>query len=114
MFGENICIEIVDNNNSNFNTNDTLDGESLEEFNGDSFLAKQLDYKENFILSDLKKIADYYQINTRKLRKEELIQEIVIFECDPQNSEVYLRRLQAWYWLNELKKDAQLKQYILF
>ena len=45
----------------------------------DSFVAKQLHYQENYIMADLKKIADFYEISVRKLRKEEIIQEIVLF-----------------------------------
>ena len=85
-----------------------------ETFDGDAYVAKQLDYQENYTMNDLKKIADYYDIQYRKLRKDELIQELVIFESDENNNEVYLRRLQAWYWLKEFKQDAKLKQYILF
>ena len=83
-------------------------------FDTDCFVAKQLDYQENYILGDLKKIADYYDISTRKLRKDELIQEIVIYESNPGNAEIYLKRLQCWYWLKELKQDPKLKQFILF
>lgn len=84
------------------------------EFDTDNFLAKQLDYNENYLIADLKKIAEYYDIPTRKLRKEELVQELVLFENDPENAEVYLKRLQAWFWLKELKQDPKIKQYILF
>ena len=80
----------------------------------DNFVAKQLDYQENYIMVDLKKIADYYEISTRKMRKEELIQEIIIYEIDPSHSETVFKRLQAWSWLKELKEDQKLKQYILF
>lgn len=83
-------------------------------FDTDCFVAKQLDYQENYILGDLKKIADYYDISARKLRKDELIQEIVIYESNPENAEIYLKRLQSWYWLKELKQDPKLKQFILF
>ena len=92
----------------------TSDNTYIESFNTDNFVAKQLDYQENYLLVDLKKIAEYYDIATRKLKKDELVQEIVLFESDPNNSETYLRRLQAWYWLKELKEDTKLKQYILF
>jgi hypothetical protein len=86
----------------------------IEEFNSDNFLAKQLDYQENYLMGDLKKIADYYDINCRKLKKEQVIQEIVLFESDPNNTDVFFKRLQAWYWLKELKEDPKLKQFILF
>lgn len=120
-----IHIEIEENSNTNqresVNSEENYDIPIIlnnvmvnETFDGDAYVAKQLDYQENYTMNDLKKIADYYNIQTRKLRKDELIQELVIFESDENNNEVYLRRLQAWYWLKEFKQDAKLKQYILF
>ena len=120
-----IHIEIEENTNTNqrdsVNSEENYDIPIIlnnvvvnETFDGDAYVAKQLDYQENYTMADLKKIADYYDIQTRKLRKDELIQELVLFESDENNNEVYLRRLQAWYWLKEFKQDAKLKQYILF
>ena len=103
--------ENVDIKNNNVIGKNSIVG---SEFDTDNFLAKQLDYNENYLIADLKKIAEYYDIPTRKLRKEELVQELVIFENDPENAEVYLKRLQAWFWLKELKQDPKIKQYILF
>lgn len=133
MFGENICIEIEDNNiteshNTTFNDDYSYEACSIENSGGgldlgmemgmeidtDNIVAKQLDYHENYIVSDLKKIADYYEIPTRKLKKDELIQEIVLYEMNRENSIIYLKRLQAWYWMKELKEDPKLKQFILF
>jgi hypothetical protein len=115
---ENICIEIDDsaNLNSEFGKENVpiLEQEQQTCFDSDSFVARQLDYQENYTIPELKKIADYYDISIRKMRKEELVQELVIFESDPDNSVTYLKRLEAWFWMKELKKDPKLKQYILF
>lgn len=113
---DNICIEIDDNVcvNKSFGKEEQPICEDEILFDGDSFIAKQLDYKDNYTLPEIKKIADYYEISTRKLRKEEIIQELVLFECDPNNAIVYLKRLQAWHWMKELKQDSKLKQFILF
>jgi hypothetical protein len=115
MFGENICIEVLDNDEFKGSyTNLELITDPNDYFDGDTFVAKQIDYKENYLLADLKKIADYYDISTRKLKKEELVQEIVLFETNPENSEIYFNRLDGWYKMINLKKDPKLKQYILF
>jgi len=120
LFGsmENICIEIDDsaNINSEFGKENVpiLEQEQQTCFDSDSFVARQLDYQENYTIPELKKIADYYDISIRKMRKEELVQELVIFESDPDNSVTYLKRLEAWFWMKELKKDPKLKHYILF
>jgi len=115
MFGENICIEVLDNDEfEDSYTNLELITDTNNCFDGDTFVAKQIDYQDNYLLADLKKIADYYGISTRKLKKEELVQEIVLFEANPENGGLYLKRLEGWYWLKELKKDPKLKQFILF
>lgn len=128
MFNENICIEILEENKVNtindinditdinyINSVNDINGNNINiSFDSDNFVAKQLDYQENYLLADLKKIADYYGIITRKLKKEELVQEIVLFEANPENGRLYLKRLEGWYWLKELKKDPKLKQFIIF
>jgi hypothetical protein len=80
----------------------------------DSILANQLNYSDNYILAELKKIATYYDISTRKLRKEELIQEIVLFESDQTHSEIVNRRIKLWSYVKELKQDKYFKPLILF
>ena len=102
-------------NNDMIETNSIIASDcEIYEFDTDNFIAKQLDYNENYLIADLKKIAEYYDVPTRKLRKEELVQELVIFENDHENNEIYLKRTQSWFWLKELKQDSKLKQYILF
>ena len=112
---DNICIEIEDNvpisQNVPMSQNVPI---SQNVFDMDKFIAKQLDYQENYTLPELKKIADYYDISIRKLRKDEVVQEIVLFESDPTNYGTYLKRLQYWDWMKVLKQEPRLKQYILF
>ena len=80
----------------------------------DSILANQLNYSDNYLLAELKKIAAYYDISTRKLRKEELIQEIVLFESDQTHSDIVNQRIKLWYFVKELKQDKYFKPLILF
>lgn len=107
---DNICFEISEN--AKLDVNEYIDDMNMNSM--DSFVAKQLDYQENYVLADLKKIAEFYDIPVRKMRKEEIIQEIVVFEIDPGNATTYLRRLQAWHWLTEMKNNAKLKQYVIW
>ena len=80
----------------------------------DEFVAKQLDYSENYKVSDLKRIAEYYEIETRKLKKAELVEAIVVFESVIDNMEVVFERMKLWDYIYELKCDKYLKQFILF
>lgn len=116
---ENLKYNIVDNNED---TSVDID-ELMAEFNNmdshencemDQYIARELDYRENYTVRMLGCIADYYEISKRKLRKDELIQEVVIFEQDPCNRETVLRRKKFWFYLEELKKDPYLSKYILF
>lgn len=112
------------NDNDNNNCENKLENEIIlntDNFcknNGDNVLdaiyAKQVYYCENYILPDLKKIADYYEISYRKFRKDELVQEIVLFENDVQNYEKVYQRLKFWKYIEELKEDKFFKSLIIF
>ena len=52
------------------------------------YVAQELDYNENYTMKQLSRIADYYEISKRKLKKTELIEAIVIFENNPENCEI--------------------------
>jgi hypothetical protein len=80
----------------------------------DNYVALELYYQENFTLKDLNKICDYYEISRRKLRKDEIVQEIVLFECDPNNSEIVQKRKLLWFYVSELKNDKYFKKFVIF
>lgn len=80
----------------------------------DNYIALELYYQENFTLKDLHKICDYYEISRRKLRKDEIVQEIVLYECDPNNSEMVQKRKLLWFYVSELKNDKYFKKFVIF
>ena len=73
----------------------------------------QQDYMDNYRRKDLDRIADYYDISKRKKRKEELVQDIIVFEQDVFNEEIVEHRKLLWYYLQELMNDNYLKKYII-
>ena len=79
----------------------------------DDYIASELDYQTNYIKKDLEKIADYYEISKRKKRKDELIEDIVIFEKDPVNVEKVYQRKKMWRYIEEIKKDKYLRQFLI-
>lgn len=116
---ENLKYNIVDNAPDTSIDIDVLMDEfnsmdSHKDYEMDQYVAHELDYRENYTVKMLGCIADYYDISKRKLRKDDLIQEIVIFEQDPINIETVERRKKFWSYLEELKKDPYLSKYILF
>ena len=79
----------------------------------DDYLASELDYQTNYIKKDLERIADYYEISKRKKRKEELVEEIVLFEKDPVNIQKVYQRKKLWKYMEEIKKDKYLRQFLI-
>ena len=79
----------------------------------DDYIASELDYQTNYIKKDLEKIADYYEISKRKKKKNELIEDIVIFEKDPVNVEKVYQRKKLWRYIEEIKKDKYLRQFLI-
>ncbi len=80
----------------------------------DSAYAQILDYKTNYLKKNLKKIAEYYNINTRKKNKDTLIEDILSFENNSENCIIVERRQTLWFYLNELMEDNYLRKYIIF
>ena len=91
------------------------------ELDQDIILALRMDYSSNYNLSDIKKILDYYvefkKLNAhciRKKRKEELIDQLVLFETDNHNIEIVSKRKRLWFYIKEIKNDKYLSKYIIF
>jgi len=76
------------------------------------FLLEQ-EYNENFTKKELELIAGYYEISKRKKRKLDLIQEIIIFEQNDLNYDIVEKRKLHWFYLEQLREDPYLKQFII-
>mgnify|MGYP006177458785 FL=1 len=83
-------------------------------FQFDSMVSLQLQYEDNYTKKDLEMIADYYSITKRKKRKAELIQDIVLFEINPENEEFTQKRKLMWFYLSELESDSYLIKFLIF
>jgi|TARA_R110002074_G_scaffold316012_1_gene486442 hypothetical protein len=79
----------------------------------DNYLASELDYQTNYIKKDLERIADYYEISKRKKRKDELVEVIVLFEKDLVNIQKVYQRKKLWKYIEEIKKDKYLSQFLI-
>ena len=87
---------------------------SMEAMAGmDDYIATELDYQTNYIKKDLERIADYYEISKRKKRKDQLVEDIVLFEKDPVNIEKVYQRKKMWRYIEEIKKDKYLRQFLI-
>ena len=90
--------------------------DSINDFNQDldKYTALELDYHTNYNVKDLYKIMDYYSLSRRKLRKDNLVQEIIIYENDPANFAIVQRRKKLWFYIKEIKDDKYLSKYLIF
>lgn len=80
----------------------------------DDYIALEINYNTNYTKKDLVRIADYYEISKRKKKKQELAQDIVIFEKDPMNFEIVYRRKKLWSYVEEIKEDKYLSKFLIF
>jgi|UniRef100_A0A6C0IP10 hypothetical protein len=100
--------EFIENREKELNTNMSYEDDNYSEM----FFIMEEEYSENYTKKGLEFIADYYGINKRRKRKGELIQEIIIFEQNDLNYDVVEKRKLHWFYLDQLKSDPYLKQYI--
>lgn len=87
--------------------------EEYDIFDEDNLLSLQIDYCENYTIKLLQQIAGYYKLKKTKIKKEHLIQLIIEFEINPENSVIVYNRKRLWHYFNELKSDEYFSKYIL-
>lgn len=77
-----------------------------------------INYQINYTVKQLLQICDYYgiakELRTNKCNKDEIINILVHFENDYNNSEIVFKRQTMWLYINELKNDSHMKKYIIF
>jgi hypothetical protein len=70
---------------------------------------------EKYSVKDLHKICDYYGMTKiAKYKKMELINLIITFEEDDNNSYIVSKRRIMWAFMEELNSDNKMKKYILW
>jgi hypothetical protein len=77
-----------------------------------------INYTENYTVKELFIICEYYgfykDLKSNKCNKEEIIQFLVEFERNQNNSDIVFRRQNLWFYINELKNDKIMKKYVLW
>ena len=87
--------------------------DSDDDSNGDqTFL--EVEYSTCYNVKSLSQIMDYYELSKKNMRKDEMIQLIILFEIDPNNAIIVNRRRRMWRHINELKRDKYFNKFILF
>lgn len=86
--------------------------EISETENMDNYIALETDYELNYVLQELHHIAKYYDISIRKKKKGEIIQDIVLYEMEPNNMVIVSRRHYLWECLEQIKGDEYLSKFL--
>ena len=102
------------NDEMDFINNQSVDDDTISDLvTENNYFANHLNYQDNYTVKMSTKIMDYYGLDNRKLRKNEMIEMILLFESEICNIEIIHKRKQLWFYVNELKNDSFFKQYIL-
>ena len=109
--------EIKEDNNE-INIDDFLFEIENNQLNDELTLPQIINYNENYIVKELFIICEYYgfakDLKSNKCNKEEIIQFLVEFERNQNNSDIVFRRQNMWFYINELKNDKFMKKYVLW
>ena len=88
--------------------------EQFQFFDEDNLMAQHVDYFENYTLKMLNHICNYYKISKTRLKKEQIIELIIQFENNPDNSVLVYERKRMWHYINELKNDSYFSKFVIF
>ncbi len=84
----------------------------------DEKVKQTLNYNINYTVKQLMDICDYYEflkrVKTGKFNKEQIIDEIIDFEFNPENEEIVVKRKMMWYYIKELKNDKFMKKFVIW
>jgi hypothetical protein len=109
--------EIKEDNNE-INIDDFLFEIENKQLNDELAFPQIINYNVNYIVKELFIICEYYgfakDLKSNKCNKEEIIQFLVEFERNPNNSDIVFRRQNMWFYINELKNDKIMKKYVLW
>ena len=83
-------------------------------YSNDTIFAQMKNYDTNFNLKQLSLICEYYKINTNKLKKQEVIEQVILFENNDEHIAIVIKRKEMWYYLNELKNDKMMKKFVIW
>jgi hypothetical protein len=95
--------------------NDDINDNTI--INMDIMYPEIVNYKINFTVKQLMQICEYYGISknmkSAKANKDEIINNIVLFENNPENYSIVIKRKLMWYYIEELKSDKFMKKFVL-
>jgi len=89
---------------------DTLTGEE-DDINDQ--IEQELDYQTTYTKRELERILEYYGISKKKKNKCKMAEDIVLFEKTPVNITKVYQRIKLWKYVEEIKMDDYLSQFLI-
>jgi len=127
---ENITFNFTDDNetNDNYPNDNNLTDEFYALLNKgdepssdnqyDKIFMEIKNYDLNFTIKQLSQICEYYNlskdIKLNKMKKQDIIEQIILFEHSYENYNTVLKRKEMWYYMSELKNDKLMKKMVIF
>ena len=93
--------------------NDLEINQNEEEDNNYEHYYEKYNYYKHYTTKSLIYILDFYKIKHKRL-KDDIIQDIVLFESDIKNKEIVDERIRLWKNIKELSDHHYFKKYIIF
>ena len=98
--------------------NAALDNSNRVCIEDDDMYTEMVHYDINYTVKQLLLICDYYglmkDVRTNKMKKQDVIEQILLFENNMENYELVIRRKELWYYINELKNDKMMKKFVIW
>lgn len=79
----------------------------------DHSLANEIHYSLNYTLPMLQHICGFYEIPYKRVKKQDLITSLVVFESNPDHIDIVEERKRMWFYMEELKANKYLSKYII-
>jgi hypothetical protein len=110
------------NNMMNYDVDEEDDDEYNQQLFNQNYLQYDdtfcmlVDYNENNTIKQLQRICSYYEIKLNKLtaKKADIINAILVYENNPTHKTRVIERKKMWFYMNELKKDKHMKQFVFW
>lgn len=98
--------------------NSAIDNNNRVCIEDDDMYSEMVNYDMNYNVKQLLLICDYYglmkDVRVNKMKKQDVIEQIILFENNIDNYEVVTRRKELWYYINELKSDKMMKKFVIW
>ena len=110
--------EIEKTEQNEFNIDELMAEIENIDLNDELTVPQMINYHENFTVKELLTICEYYgfakDLKNNRYNKEQIIDFLVSFESDINNSDIVFKRQNMWFYINELKNDKFMKKFVLW